>query len=205
MSKAEKLMRCRHWVLKRFSELVGVTVKLTGFIRWVAVLSPLIRWSGNHNCRLSWFSPVPDTIFWIYYMQWGTKTCDNRHLSRSSVMKHLNKAGVPVFRKPHMTVNLEEVSLIIIKLLVLVSGPESILGFGVLDRSHENFRRIGKVHRSVYCFLCFIQMFHIPLLIYIQLIKNDDSQSFRVCCFVDNIIDSVSELWIPVRCDANKD
>ena len=104
-----------------------------------------------------------------------------------------------------MTVNLEEVSLIIIKLLILVSGPESILGFSVLDRSHENFRRIGKAHRSVYCFLCFIQMFHIPLLIYIQLIKNDDSQSFRVCCFVDNIIDSVSELWISVRCDANKD
>ena len=61
----------------------------------------------------------------------------------ASVEKHLDEAGVPVLRKAHMTVNLEKESLILIKLLVNVSSIESILGFAMLDHSHDNLRRIG--------------------------------------------------------------
>ena len=39
----------------------------------------------------------------------------------------------------------------------------------------------------------------------IDLIVDDESQSFRVRCFVDNVVDCVSELWVSVRCNANKD
>ena len=48
-------------------------------------------------------------------------------------------------------------------------------------------------------------MLHIPLLINVNLIVNDESQSFRVRCFVDNIVDSMSELRVSVRSNAYKD
>ena len=90
-------------------------------------------------------------------------------------MKHPDIAGIPVLRKAHVTVNLEEVSLTFIILLVHMSGIERILGFGVLNRSHENLWRIGEVRYSVYCLLGCIKMFHIPHLMYVDLIINDDS------------------------------
>ena len=123
----------------------------------------------------------------------------------TSIEKHLYIAGVPVLGKAHVTVNLEKESLILIKLLVNMSSMEGILGFGVLNHSHKNFGRVGKVHYAVNCFFGFIKMLHIPLLIYVDLIVNDESQSFRVRCFVDNIIDSMGELRVSVRSDANKD
>ena len=104
-----------------------------------------------------------------------------------------------------MTVNLEKESLAFIKLLVDVSSIKGILGFGMFSDSHKNFWRIGQIDYSVNCFFGLIEMFHVPLLMHVDLIINNESQSFRVRCFVNNIIDSVSELCISVRSNANKD
>ena len=123
----------------------------------------------------------------------------------TSVEKHLDIASVPVLCEAHVTVNLEKESLAFIKLLVDVSSIEGILCFGVFNYSHENFWSFGQVDYTVNCFFGFIKMFHVPLLMHVDLIINNESQSFRVCCFVNNIIDSVSELCISVRSNANKD
>ena len=109
-------------------------------------------------------------------------------------MKLLDYLCVPAISKTHVTINLQEVSLTLIELLVYVSGIECILCLGVLDRSHQNCRRFWQFHCSVYRFFGFFKMFLIPLLIYIDLVVNDDSQSFRVICFVDHIIDSMRQL-----------
>ena len=104
-----------------------------------------------------------------------------------------------------MTVNLEKESFSIIKLLVYVSSIEGILRFGMFNHSHQHFRSLGQVHYSVNCFFGCIKMFHIPLLVHVDLIINDYSESFRVRRFVDNVIDCMSELWVSVRSNANKD
>ena len=70
----------------------------------------------------------------------------------TGVKKHLDIASVPVFCKAHVTINLEKESLVLIILLVNVSCIEGIFSFAVLNNSHQNFRRVGKVYYSVDCF-----------------------------------------------------
>ena len=118
-------------------------------------------------------------------------------------MEHLDCSCVPVGLEAHMAVNLHVVVLTIIERLAYVPGMEGIASFSVLNRRHNDFRRVWAANRLVNHIFDCVVMLLVPLLIYIDLIVNEDVQVAWVFCLVDHISESVRELGVSVRCNAN--
>ena len=113
-------------------------------------------------------------------------------------MEHLDDPCVPVWLEAHVAVNLHEVLFTVIITLSYMPGVERVPSFGMLDRWHNNFRR-------VFAAGCFIDHFFdcgivllIPLMVYIHLVINDDMQVARFFSLKDHISESRRDLRVSV-------
>ena len=113
-------------------------------------------------------------------------------------MEHLDDPRVPVWLEAHVAVNLHEVLFTVIITLGHMSGVERVPSFSVLNRWHDNFRRVFAAN-------CFIDNFFdcgivllIPLVVYIDLVINDDMQVARFFSLKDHISESRRNLGVSV-------
>ena len=94
-------------------------------------------------------------------------------------MEHLDGPCVPVWLEAHVAVNLHEVLLTIIVTLCNMTCVERVSCFGVFDCWHNNFRWVFGANCFVYNFFECSIMPQIPLMVYIDLVINDDMQVLR--------------------------
>ena len=118
-------------------------------------------------------------------------------------MEHFDGPRVPLRLKAHVAVNLHVVFLAVIVRLAYMSGVERIPSLGVLDRWHINCRRVWTANRFIYNFLDCRVMLLVPLMVYIDLIVNEDVQVLWFFGLDDHISESVRNLGVSVRCNTH--